>query len=212
MEKIANNLTDENLVIDYDVTKQDFQDFFFNLMETEENITKQLTELSKHQLVEIPESDTNIPIVKDISSYIQEKIDFIVKSLQIILKFIVKIFSPTVLEDLFDRLINVWIQKSRQTAQILFLSLKQIYGLFYIFGLRNISSTAIDELTGALQWDIISPRWLDYNFLMDYYKKLSLRVSKELKEKTWILVELTRIKKKELESKVHEVSYLKSFE
>lgn len=211
MEEIPNNLTNENLVIDYDVSKQDFQKFFSNLMETEENITKQLDELSKHKLMDIPESKTDITIVKDISSYIQEKMGFIVKSLQKFLEFIVKIFSPTVLEDLFDILINDWIQKSRQSARVLFLSLKQIYELFYIFGLRIISSTAIDELTGALQWDIISPRWLDYNFLIDYYKKLSLRVSKELKKKTWILVELTRIKKEELESKKHEATFLKSF-
>lgn len=210
--EIPNNLTDENLVIDYDVTKQDFQKFFSNLMETEESISKQLNELSKHKLVDVSESETNITKIKDVSSYIQEKLDFIVKSLQKILEFIVKVFSQTVLEDLFDILINFWIQKSRQTARMLFLSLKQIYELFYTFGLRTISSTAIDELTGALQWDIITPRWLDYNFLIDYYKKLSLRVSKELKKKTWILVELTRIKKKELESKKHENLYLKSFE
>lgn len=83
-------------------------------------------------------------------------------------------------------------------------SLEQIYEVFYLFGFRIIPSETLDKLTGALQWDILSPYWLDYNFLRDYFNKLSSKkeISKELKNKTWILVELTRIKKREHDRKL----------
>jgi len=172
MEEIPNNISHENLLLDFDVTKKDFGKFFSNLMEPEQKIYEQLSSLSNYKLVEISESDTNIAMeekpFKDISSYIQEILVFIVNNLSEKLDVIVKNFSPTVLDDLFEILINLWIQKNREEVRLYFLSLDQIYDVFYVSGLRIISSDAIDKLTGALQWDIISPNWLNYNFLFDY--------------------------------------------
>ena len=171
-------------------------------MEPEQNIYKQLKQLSNYKLVDISESDTNISMeetqFKDKSSYIHEMLHFIANNLSEKLKIIVKNFSSTVLDELFEMLIKIWIQKNREKVRVYFLSLNQIYDVFYANGFRIISSNTIEELTGALQWDIISPDWVNYNFLFDYYKKLSSMVTKDLKNKTWILVELTRIKKQEL--------------
>ena len=177
-------------------------------MESNKSIVKQLQELHESKLGEISESDANIAINDEIinimRSYLQIKFNFISHKLKEKLDDIVEKYSTTVLDDIFDTLINIWVRQSQKKNKVFFISLEQIYDVFYLFGFRLISSKILDKLTGALQWDIISPYWLDYNFLRDYFNKLSSKkeIFKELKIKTWILVELTRIKKQELDKKL----------
>lgn len=210
MEQIPNNKTEEKLISDYEITKNDFKRYFSNLMESNESVFEQTNELYKSKMGEISQSDANVAINDEINkaihSFIQNKFIFIGSKLKEKLESIVEDYSTTVLNDLFDTLINLWIQKRRKKTKLFFISLEQIYEVFYLLGFRIISSETLDKLTGAQQWDIISPYWLNYNFLRDYFNKLSSKkdVSKELKNKTWILVELTRIRKQELDKKLNQ--------
>lgn len=177
-------------------------------METNESVLNQLQELLKSKLGEISESDANIAInderINIMKSSLQKKFNFINSKLKVKLDYIVKNYSTTVLDEIFDTLIDLWIQKNQKKVKMVFISLEQIFDLFYLFGFRIIPSETVDNLTGALQWDIISSNWLNYNFLRDYFNKLSSKkeISKELKNKTWTLVELTRIKKQEMDKKL----------
>lgn len=207
MEQIPNNTTEANFLSDFEVIKKDFKKFFSNLMETNESILYQLQELLKSKLGELSESDANIVIDDEIiditNTFQQNKYSFITNELKGKLDHIVKSYSTTVLDDFFDILVSLLIQKKQKKAKIFFISLEQIYEVFYLLGFRIISGETLDKLIGALQWDIVSPYWLNYNFLKDYFDKLSLKkeIPKELKNKTWSLVELTRIKKQELDKK-----------
>lgn len=207
MEQIPNS-NEVKPISDYDVIKKEFSKFFSNLMESNKSIVNQLQELRESKLGEISESDANIAIndkiIKIMKSYLQIKFNFISQKLKEKLDDIVENYSTTVLDDIFDTLINIWVRKFQKKAKVFFISLEQIYEVFYLFGFRIIPSETLDKLTGALQWDIISPYWFDYNFLRDYFNKLSSKkdISEELKNKTWILVELTRIKKQELDKKL----------
>lgn len=209
MEQIPNGSSEAKLLSDFEVIKKDFKEFFSNLMETNDSIVKQLQELYK--LGDISESDANIAIndeiLKIINSFLQNKFNFISDKLKEKLNYVVQNYSTTVLDDFFDILIKLWIQKNRKNTNIFFFSLEKIYNVFYLFGFRIIPDETLDKLTGALQWDVISPYWLNYNFLLDYFNKLSSKISKELKNKTWTLVELTRIKKQKLDSKLSQFRY-----
>ena len=208
MEQIPNNPSEDNFLSDFEVIKKDFKKFFSNLMETNESVLNQLQELLKSKLGEISESDANIAInderINIMKSSLQKKFNFINSKLKVKLDYIVKNYSTTVLDEIFDTLIDLWIQKNQKKVKMVFISLEQIFDLFYLFGFRIIPSETVDNLTGALQWDIISSNWLNYNFLRDYFNKLSSKkeISKELKNKTWTLVELTRIKKQEMDKKL----------
>ena len=206
MEQIPNS-NEAKAISDYEVIKKDFKKFFSNLIETNESIFNQLQELLRSKLGELSESGANIvideEIIKITNAFRQYKYGFITNELKEKLDYIVKNYSTTVLDDFFDILISLLIQQKQKKTKIFFISLEQIYEVFYLFGFRIIKSETLDKLTGALQWNIISHYWLNYNFLKDYFDKISSKkeIPKELKNKTWTLVELTRIKKQELDKK-----------
>ena len=208
MEQIPNNSSDNvKIISDYEVIKKEFKNYFSNLMESNKSINNQLQELRKLKLGEISQSDANIAlndeIINIMNSFLQKKSNFIIKQFKEKLDYIVKNYSTTVLGDIFDVLITLLIQEYKKRVNIFFITFEQIYEVFYLFGFRIIPSKTLDKLTGALQWDIINPYLLNYNFLKDYFNTLSSKknVSKELKNKTWTLVELTRIKKQEIDNK-----------
>jgi len=208
MEQIPKNTTEEKLISDYEITKNDFEKYFSNLMESNESILGQIYKMYESMRGEISQSDANVAINDEINnirnSFLQNKSVFIVNNLKIKLESIVEDYSTSVLINLFDTLISLWIEKNRKKTKLFFISLEQIFEVFNLLGFRVISKETLDKLTGALQWDIVSPYWLNYNFLKDYFDKLSSNkeITKELKNKTWTLVELTRIKKQELDKKL----------
>lgn len=199
MNQMPKNSFNEKLIFDFETTLNDFKRYFSSLMKTEEDINNYF--LSFPYFIDISQSEANIAI-KEVDSYLQDKKGFIIKNLQEKLNIIVKNYSSTVLGEFFDIIVTSWIQKNKEKPNVFFLSLEQTYNVFYLYGFRIIQRDTIDKLTGALQWDIISPIWLKYNFLLDYFKNLSLKIPIDLKSKTWTLVELTRIKKKEYERKL----------
>ena len=208
MAQIPKNTPEEKLISDYEITKNDFENYFSNLMEANESILEQTYEIYKSIMGDLSQSDANVAINDEINTkinkFLQNRFIFIVNNLKVKLESIVEDYSISVLKDLFDTLISLWIKKKRKKTKLFFISLEQIYEVFYLLGFRIISGETLDKLTGALQWDIISPYWLNYNFLRDYFDKLSSKkeITKELKNKTWTLVELTRIKKRELDKKL----------
>ena len=102
------------------------------------------------------------------------------------------------LPNLFDILIDTYIEKKRVKAEVYFIPLEVCYNIFLLFEFRLILLKTIEKLIGALQWGIIKPQWIDYNFIKGYYAKLHQKVPIDIKIKTWNLVELTRIKQQEL--------------
>ena len=105
------------------------------------------------------------------------------------------------LPNLFNIIIDSYIKKKHEKVETYFIPLEVCYKIFLKFDFRIISINTIEKLIGALQWSIIEPQWIDYNFIMDYYATLHQKVPLELKRKTWNLVELTRIKQQELQKK-----------
>ncbi len=207
MEQIPKNTPEEKLISDYEITKNDFENYFSNLMEANESILEQTYEIYNSIMGDLSQSDANVAIndeiIKMINEFLQNRFIFIINNLKVKLESIVEDYSTTVLNDLFDTLVSLWIKKKRKKTKLFFISLEQIFEIFNLLGFRVISSETLDKLTGALQWDIVSPYWLNYNFLKDYFDKFSSNkeITKEIKNKTWTLVELTRIKKQELEKK-----------
>lgn len=102
------------------------------------------------------------------------------------------------LPNLFDIIITTYIEKNREKAEVYFIPLEVCYNIFLLFEFRLIPIKTIEKLIGALQWGIIKPQWIDYNFIKIYYAKLHQKVPFDLRIKTWNLVELTRIKQQEL--------------
>jgi len=208
MEQIPRNTIEEKLISDYEITKNDFINYFSNLMESNESILEQIYKMIESIRGDLSQSDANVAlndeIINSINKFLQNKSIFILDNLKVKLKSIIEDYSTTVLDDLFDSLISLWIEKNREKTNFFFISLKQIFEVFNLLGFRLISGETLDKLTGALQWNIILPFWLNYNFLKDYFDELSSNkeITKELKNKTWTLVELTRIKKQELEEKI----------
>ena len=207
MEQIPNKSSEERPISDYDLIRKEFKSNFSKLIEPFPSIVNQLNEFIKSKRGEISESDANTSLEDEIfkitSSFIQKKFDFIIERLKEELDYIVKNYSSSVLDNIFDILIDILIQKFKQQKKIFFISLEQIYEVFYHFGFRIIPRETLEKLTGALQWDIIPPFWLKYNFLKDYSKKILIKkeIANELKNKTWTLLELTRIKEKKFERK-----------
>jgi len=207
MEQIPNS-NEIKTISDYEIIKKEFSKFFSNLMESNKSINNQLQEMLELKLGEMSQSDANIALndekIKFMNSFLQIKSNFIIEQLLEKLDHIVKNYSTTVLDDIFDILISLLIQKYKKVNNIFFISFVQIYEVFYLSGFRIIPIKTLDKITGALQWDIINPYLLNYNFLKDYFNTLSLKkdVSKEIKDKTWTLVELTRIKKQEIDNKL----------
>jgi len=217
MEQIPNNTSEERVLSDYDVLKKEFKYYFFKLCESNTSMTNQLQEFLQSKLGELSESDANVAINDEIknfmNTFVQKKTNFIIDQLKEKLKYIIENYSTTVLDNIFDILIDLLIKKYKQKEQLFFISFEQIYEIFYLFGFRIILSETLDKLIGALQWDIISHYWLNYNFLKNYFKSISSKkdISTELKKKTWTLVELTRIKKQEFEKKYKKFRIGKDF-
>ena len=124
MEQIPNNSIEGKLPSDYEITKKDFKKYFSNLMESNKSILNQTYELCKSKLGDISESQANIAIndeIKNIiNSFFQNKFTFIVNELKKKLESIIEDYSTTVLNDLFDTLISLWIQKNRKKKKIVF--------------------------------------------------------------------------------------------
>ncbi len=205
MEQIPNDSSEERITSDYDKFEKEFKTSFSRLMEPIFDISNQIQELIESKMGEVSDSDASIAIndkiVKLTNSYLQKKSNFIIEQLKKRLEYIVKNYSITALDNIFDVLISSLIKNYKHKQQIFFITFEQIYEMFNLYGFRIIPGETIDKLTGALQWDIISHYWLNYNFLKGYFDKILSKkeISKELKNKTWTLVELTRIKKQELE-------------
>jgi len=112
MEQIPNS-NEVKPISDYDVIKKEFSKFFSNLMESNKSIVNQLQELRESKLGEISESDANIAINDEIinimKSYLQIKFNFISQKLKEKLDDIVENYSTTVLDDIFDTLISIWV-------------------------------------------------------------------------------------------------------
>lgn len=102
------------------------------------------------------------------------------------------------LPNLFDIIIDTYINKNREKIEVNFIPLEVCYNIFLLFEFRLIPLKTIEKLIGALQWGVIKPSWIDYNFIKSYYAKLHQKVPYDLRIKTWNLVELTRIKQQEL--------------
>ena len=102
------------------------------------------------------------------------------------------------LPNLFDIIIDTYIKKNREKVDVYFIPLEVCYDIFFLFEFRLIPLKTIEKLIGALQWGIIKPQWIDYNFIKSYYAKLHQKIPSGLRNGTWNLVELTRIKEEEL--------------
>jgi len=113
------------------------------------------------------------------------------------LKTVTKFYNFTVLEDFFHILIDLWINRSPEKANSQFLTLGDIYDIFFVYDFRIIPLKIINELLGGLQWNMINSEWINDNFIFEYFKTLPNNIEENLKVRTWNLVELTRIKSKE---------------
>ncbi|MHA1309225.1 MAG: hypothetical protein ACTSQN_18310, partial [Candidatus Heimdallarchaeota archaeon] len=96
----------------------------------------------------------------------------------------------------FQIIIELIVKQETKGKPLLF-TLEEIYENFSLFGFKIIPLNSLKTLTGALQWNAIAPKLINYNFLSDYYNKISINVSEEIKKNTWILLELTKIKMRE---------------
>ena len=137
------------------------------------------------------------------AEYIDEKEsedfkDFLRDELIKKLKIISENYSFTVLKDFFQILINLWITKIPEKSNPDFLSMEEIYDIFFAYDFRTIPLNTINDLIGALQWNLINSEWIDDNFILEYFETLPENLDEKLKIRTWNLVELTRIKSKEL--------------
>ncbi|MHA1650942.1 MAG: hypothetical protein ACTSYB_12170 [Candidatus Helarchaeota archaeon] len=191
------NFLDANLPKTLNEAKDDFQTFVSNLLaEIEEPDTKSYKKLSDESFI----NDFKEEYTPQKISINRNKRYKLIFNLANELNKIKKDYSSTVLEDFFEIFINSVI-KYFQRKKLEFSSLEEIFNIFSHYGMEKISNKTIEKLIGALQWNVISPNWLCYNFLLEYYKKLPSYVSEELKRQTWILVELTRIKLEEIRRK-----------
>ncbi|OLS12560.1 MAG: hypothetical protein RBG13Loki_3809 [Promethearchaeota archaeon CR_4] len=103
-------------------------------------------------------------------------------------------FGTGIIENLFGKYIESWIEFKPKKGSSDFLDLKSIYEVFFNYGLRIIHKKEIEKLIGALQWNNISPFWIKTQFLLDYLKTLPKDTPKDHKKIVWILIELVRIK------------------
>ena len=110
MEQIPNS-NEVKPISDYDAIKKEFSKFFSNLMESNKSIVNQLQELRESKLGEISQSFANILVNDKINdtknSFFQKKTNFIIRQLKEKLDYIVINYSTTVLDDIFDTLINL---------------------------------------------------------------------------------------------------------
>jgi len=160
-------------------------------------------QLEEEQIINIEE------FISDFSKKVTNLMEFEKEPTgEIIEKSLLKELAPlheetyyNLLPELFDILIDIYIKKSRELAKPYFIPLEVCYNIFLLFEFRLMPMDTIEKLIGALQWGIIEPQWIDYNFIKAYYEKLHQKVPYDLRIKTWNLVELTKIKQQEFKRK-----------
>lgn len=192
-------------------TKDYFQKFISKLIKTAQNYdpkphepTPEGTSESVLEVKPISEETSEKGLEEELVSDIiyNKRNSYLHEKLQQKLEKIKEKYKFTVLEEFFYIFIDEWIQKNRE-KKINLSSLKEIFNSFAKFEMKKIPKKALEKLIAALQWEFLPAKWLNSeNFLSDYFDNLlPSDTSDELRNQTWVLLELTRIKLEEEQRK-----------
>ncbi|MBA7537900.1 hypothetical protein ES705_30172 [subsurface metagenome] len=179
------------------------EDFLENLSKGFFNAYKNFEEHESVNEIEITEVST-APTREESKNFISKIVDFFYEILKTIIDVLKELYYrlKEILPLIFDKFIESLLLYSKKTKKQLYLSFKQIFDIFQLFGLEEIYPETFDKINAALQWKICSVNWIDSNFLNIYKNSLLSNTSVDVINAINDLRDLLEMLKKESENNV----------
>jgi hypothetical protein len=115
-----------------------------------------------------------------------------------------------ILPKIFDKIIESVLEYTHSKKRQLGINFMQIYEMFELLGLEEISIDSFNKISACVQWKIISPDWIKLDFLKDYREGLLSNASDDILEAINTLEEVILMRiREEKEEKLFESELLK---
>ena len=143
-----------------------------------DNTEPQVTD-SELEILKVPKTDVQLNIF--------------LESLNELIKQIEDWARERLLPELFDIVISGLFYFAEKTNQEPFFSLKSIYELFGLFGMKDFSIKTINRISNALLWKKCSLKWADSSFCKNFYLNLANGASEDMKIATLKLYQIVAL-------------------